>query len=250
MQKNINFIYKTLRVASIIYCIMIIILLYTDHLILDNRIMVIMSLLVIIDNVLYSVLKDKMTEKDSEYRKYLVKKIEKQEGLPNIEIENQKKDIAKKDIKEEEEHIEKEPEQVDILLQMLKNNDETTAYFKISKRQAQSSFWFSIIACVIGIVAILLSIYAVFEIGNIQFAIISIIGGAITELIAGTVLVIHNKSALQLNYYYDALHENEKFLSAVNLADKLENDKKEGMYIEIIKAQVSSSCKRETKDDK
>ncbi len=33
-------------------------------------------------------------------------------------------------------------EQKDILIQMLKNNDETTDYFKISKRQAQSSLVF------------------------------------------------------------------------------------------------------------
>lgn len=244
MRKTIYVADKILKVFSIFYCLVVTILLLTDHLMLDNKTFIFLSLLVVADNVLYSVLKDKISEKDSEYRKYLVNKIEKHENLLSIENENQKIGLEKtEEVKEEAEPIEKEP--VDILYQMLKNNDETTEYFKISKRQAQSSFWFSIIACVIGIVAILLSIYAVFEIGNIQFAIISIIGGAITELIAGTVLVIHNKSALQLNYYYDALHENEKFLSAVNLADTLENDKKEGMYIEIIKAQVSSSCKRE-----
>ena len=237
MRKFIDILYKILRVASILYCIAVIILLYTNYLVLDIRIFIFLSLLVIIVNVLLSVLKGIMSEKDSEYRKYLINKIEKQENLSNLVIENQKLLIEKKD---EAEHIEKESEQVDILLQMLKNNDETTAYFKISKRQAQSSYWFSIIACVIGIIAILLSIYAVFKIGNIQYAIISIIGGTITELIAGTVLVIHNKSALQLNYYYDALHENEKFLSAVNLADKLESSKREQMYIEIIKTQTKS----------
>lgn len=53
-----------------------------------------------------------------------------------------------------------------------------------------------------------LSLYAIFKIDDMQFAIIGIVGETITELIAGIVLVIHNKSALQLNYYYDALHEN------------------------------------------
>ena len=53
------------------------------------------------------------------------------------------------------------------------------------------------------------------------------------------VLWIHNKSALQLNYYYDALHENEKFLSAINMADKLSKEKKEEMYIEIIRKQIA-----------
>ena len=53
-----------------------------------------------------------------------------------------------------------------------------------------------------------LSLYAIFKIDDMQFAIIGIVGETITELIAGIVLVIHNKSALQLNYYYDALHKN------------------------------------------
>jgi len=136
---------------------------------------------------------------------------------------------------------EKRTDQRDILLQMLKNNDEITDYFKISKRQAESSFWFSIIACIIGILTICLSLYAVIWLKDMQFAIVGIAGGSITELIAGTVLIIHNKSALQLNYYYDALHENEKMLSAINLADKLGDNERAQIYIEIIKAQIKTN---------
>ena len=40
-----------------------------------------------------------------------------------------------------------------------------------------------------------LSLYAIFKIDDMQFAIIGIVGETITELIAGIVLVIHNKSA-------------------------------------------------------
>ena len=127
-------------------------------------------------------------------------------------------------------------EQKDILIQMLKNNDETTDYFKISKRQAQSSLVFDYF------------LYnrnyndmSIFKIDDMQFAIIGIVGETITELIAGIVLVIHNKSALQLNYYYDALHENEKFLSAINLVDKLEDTEKTQMYIEVIRAQIKQT---------
>lgn len=166
----------------------------------------------ILMNVLCVILIEAFQTGDSKYRKLLIEEIE-------------------------EENIQGK----DILMQMPENNDETTDCFKISKRQAQSSFWFSIIACIIGIITTCLSFYALFEIKDIQFAIISIVGGTITELIAGTVLVIHNKSALQLNYYYDALHENEKILSAINLADKFGKDKREKMYVEIIKAQIRTS---------
>lgn len=181
----------------------------------------------------------KNSEEDSQYRNFLLKEIEDRENSETI-VQKETEEESESET-ESKEILEKKSEQKDILMQMLKNNDETTDYFKISKRQAQSSFWFSIIACIIGIIMICLSLYAVFEIKDTEFAIIGIVGGTITELIAGTVLVIHNKSALQLNYYYDALHENEKILSAINLADKLENTEKTQMYIEIIKSQIRES---------
>ena len=78
---------------------------------------------------------------------------------------------------------------------------------------------------------------------NLGISIIAALSGAITEIISGVVLWIHNKSALQLNYYYDSLHENEKFLSAVNIADKLSEEKKEDMYIEIIRKQIDIRTK-------
>lgn len=189
-------------------------------------------------NVIFNICKNKILQTDSEYRKFLIKEIEGQENEKN-----------KSELEEDTDFTERKVEQKNILMQMLKNNDETTDYFKISKKQAQSSFWFSIIACIIGIIMICLSLYAIFKIEDTQFAIIGIVGGTITELIAGTVLVIHNKSALQLNYYYDALHENEKFLSAINLADKLEDTERTQMYIEVIKAQIKQNNKKE-KDEK
>lgn len=203
---------------------------------------VIVLLYVIVHSILSKILE---SEEGSEYRKFLINEIEQEDNLSNKEKNDEK-------IKDNnEENIEtKKSDKKDILIQMLNNNDEITDYFKISKRQAQSSFWFSIIACIIGIVAICLSLYAVFEIKDMKFAIVSIAGGTITELIAGTVLVIHNKSALQLNYYYDALHENEKFLSAINLAEKLDDYTKRQIYIEIIKKQIGieRKDKKEVKD--
>lgn len=126
----------------------------------------------------------------------------------------------------------------DIIAQMLDNNDEIKEYFKISKRHAKSSYRFSIISCIVGILMLGLAIYGVVVVNDLEVAIIGTISGAITEVISGTVLWIHNKSALQLNHYYNALHQNERFLSAINMADKLSNEKREEMYIEIIRRQI------------
>ncbi len=69
------------------------------------------------------------------------------------------------------------------------------------------------------IVAILIPI--VFRL-SFQMSIIPAIGGVITELIAGTALVVYRNSLSQLNHYHKALHEDERFLSSVNLSWKIQ----------------------------
>ena len=100
----------------------------------------------------------------------------------------------------------------------------------------------------IGIIVVIIAASGIVVFKSLGISIIAAISGAITEIISGIVLWIHNKSALQLNYYYDSLHENEKFLSAVNIADKLSEEKREEMYIEIIRKQIDIQPK--DKDNK
>lgn len=126
----------------------------------------------------------------------------------------------------------------DIIALMLKNNDEINEYFKISKSQAKTSYMFSIVACCIGIVLLIGSVVGVFVINKLEIAVISLVSGAVTEVMAGTVLWVHNKSALQLNHYYNALHENEKFLSAIKLVEKIKADNRDEVYKEIIRKQI------------
>ena len=121
---------------------------------------------------------------------------------------------------------------------MLKNHIEIKEYFRISKNQSKFSFYFSIISSVIGIIVVIIAASGMMVFKNLGISIIAAASGAITEIISGIVLWIHNKSALQLNYYYDSLHENEKFLSALNIADKLSEEKRENMYMEIIRKQI------------
>jgi len=134
----------------------------------------------------------------------------------------------------------KKSDNKDIIALMLKNYSEITEYFKISKKQAKSSYRLSLISSVAGICILAVSVYGVVIGENKELALVGIISGAIVEVISGTVLWIHNKSALQLNHYYDALHENEKFLAAINLAEKLNDEKREEMYMEIIRKQINS----------
>lgn len=250
-----------IRILGIINCFLLVIYIITtisisiifDFNIIANKItiiiFVIMVLALIILAMAYQILENIGIKDKFDYREYLLDELNpsKTNEESNKDKKENKDEIENDDVDKNNTVITEKLEKKDIIALMLKNNDETKEYFKISKNQAKSSFWFSIIACIVGIVMIGISLYGVFKMKDTQFVIIGIVGGAVTELIAGTVLVIHNKSALQLNYYYDALHENEKFLSAINLADKLEDDDKRSMYIEIIRAQIQTAnvCKRE-----
>lgn len=129
------------------------------------------------------------------------------------------------------------------LLLMQQNSEETTEFFSISKTQMKRSFLLSIITCGIGICLLIAAIVlALFE-DSLNPSIITAIAGAITEVFAATSLWVHNKSAQQLNRYYDALHENEKFLSTINVVDKMSRDQKDAMYQEIIRHQLNSESK-------
>ena len=72
-------------------------------------------------------------------------------------------------------------------------------------------------------------------------AILPIISGAVIEAIAATTLIVYKKSLEQLNRYYDALHDNEIFLSAVNLANKISYEKRDDTYNYIIKTKLEST---------
>ncbi len=183
----------------------------------------------------------------NEYREYLVKELEK-DYEKNFDTDKLKKSA---DDDKENEHVvrdiiieQSKNEKKDIIALMLRNNDEITEYFKISKTQAKSSFWFSVISCIVGMGALAIGIYGIVVLKDVSVSVISLISGSISELISGTVFWVHNKSALQLNHYYNALHENEKFLSAVNIADKLSAEKREEVLIEIIHKQINSESSK------
>lgn len=127
----------------------------------------------------------------------------------------------------------------DILELMSINMREIKEYYVLSKTMAKDSFVLAVVMCILGFVIILMSIIAAF-LKDITFieSLIPIIGGSIVEVIAGTTLVVYKKSLEQLNQYYEALHNNERYLSLVNLVDKLNNDKKNDVYISIINSQL------------
>lgn len=196
----------------------------------DGAILLLVTVIIFVIEFVTSIFTNRKNEPDSEYRNYLINKLQDtQDG--NIYTEYTLRSTRNAD----NSNIERNR---DIIALMLKNNDESTEYFSISKEQARASFVMSIVACSVGIVILAGSVFFAFFAKEAEASIISLIGGVVTELIAGTVFWVHNKSAIQLNRYYNALHESEKFLSTISLVDRLSPDKRDEIYIEIIRKQL------------
>ena len=221
-----------------------------------NEMTVLLFFMVSMCNILVKLTEHLTDRIDSryEYREYWVKELERSTDKAD---EGKNKNSNEKVESASENSIDivideqRKAEKRDIIVLMLKNNDEINEYFKISKSQAKSSFWFSVISCIVGMGALVIGIYGIVILKDVSVSVISLISGSISELISGTVFWVHNKSALQLNHYYDALHENEKFLSAVNIADKLSAEKREKVLVEIIHKQINSeSSKTKTENTK
>lgn len=130
--------------------------------------------------------------------------------------------------------------EIDVLGRMMINLEDIKEFYTWSQKQAKASFILAVSMCISGfvlmVVAILLPV--VFRL-SFQMSIIPAVGGAITEVIAGTALIVYRNSLSQLNHYHKALHEDERFLSSVNLLGKFSTvEARDDMLREIIRSEI------------
>ena len=159
----------------------------------------------------------------------------KEEILKNNGINNKLLDP----VHSEKEAFFKQKGQRDSIVLMHENTKEIRDYFSISKRHAELSFWLAILNCLVGIVLLCLSVYYALSRPNIEPSILAAVAGAISEIFAAASLNVHKKSLIQLNHYYKALHENEMFLSTLNIVRSLSIEKRDELYIEIIRNELN-----------
>lgn len=121
----------------------------------------------------------------------------------------------------------------DIIELMLSNMAEIRQYYAISKSQTRLSFALATSFSGLGFLLFVVTIYR-YGVNTIQPVSLGVVSGAICELFAGTALLVYRDSLRQLNQYYKSLHENERFLSAVNLVERLSKEKQSEVMKEII----------------
>lgn len=130
--------------------------------------------------------------------------------------------------------------EIDALGRMMINLEDIKEFYTWSQKQAKASFILAVSMCISGFVLMVAAILlpVVFRL-SFQMSIIPAVGGVITEVIAGTALVVYRNSLSQLNHYHKALHEDERFLSSVNLLGKFSTvEAQDDMLQEIIRSEI------------
>jgi len=111
-------------------------------------------------------------------------------------------------------------------------------YYDWSKKQAKIICWVAVGSCIAGaliiVAAFVLSILRLF---SFEQTLVTAISGMITEVFSGTTLIVYRSSVKQLNYYHKSLHEDQRFLCAVDLSWRLSKDiERDKMLATIIKS--------------
>lgn len=115
--------------------------------------------------------------------------------------------------------IENEKEQ-DIFHTIQLSLNQLNEYYTINKGQAKSSFRFSVIAILLGLLTILVGVWLNYS-GqeNVNLVYISGISGTILEFIGGAYFFMYKKSLEQINLFFGQLIKIEDTMLAIKLAD-------------------------------
>lgn len=136
----------------------------------------------------------------------------------------------------------------DILGLMINNLGEIKQFYKLTKNQAENAYKLAKNSSIAGIALIVVAIFIALIFNNNQIAMATTAGGVIVEVLAGTSLFVYQKTLKQLNYYYASLHNNERFLSIINIVGK--TNIKDELYQKIVESELDNLKNYEIRNDK
>ena len=136
----------------------------------------------------------------------------------------------------------------DIIGLMINNLNEIRQFYKLTKEQAINAYKLAKNSSIAGICLIILAILVAVIYNNNQIALATTAGGIIIEVLAATSLFVYEKTLKQLNYYYASLHNNERFLSLINIVSK--TNIKDELYLKIVESELDNLKQYEIKNDK
>lgn len=153
-----------------------------------------------------------------------------------------------------ENSTEKDNSHIDALAMMRVNLTAIKDYYEWSQKQARTAFNWAISFCFMGLALVIAACaIQIWTKSDNKIPVLVSIGGIVTEFVSGTIFIIYRYSLSQLNHYHNALHEDERFLSSVNLLSYFSSDeKKDEMLKEIIKGEIEMNLegtKESSKED-
>lgn len=129
----------------------------------------------------------------------------------------------------------------DVISLMINNVSELREYYVISKRQANRAFSSTLLVCILGFLIFVAGIVASALTGQ-NLAIYTTISGSIVEVIAGLFFWLYKNTTSQLNLYHERLGSTEKYLTVMQLTEKMSPEKKDETYRYIIEAILSNDA--------
>lgn len=112
---------------------------------------------------------------------------------------------------------------------MIKNVAELREYYIISKQQANKSFSSALLICFLGFVVFISGIIMSYF-SNQNIIIYTTVSGSIVEIVSGLFFWLYKNSIYQLNIYHERLGTTEKYLTAMQLIEKMSKDKQDENY--------------------
>lgn len=120
---------------------------------------------------------------------------------------------------------------------MVKNVAELREYYVISKQQANKAFSSALLVCFLGFIVFISGIFISY-ISNQNVIIYTTISGGIVEIVSGLFFWLYKNSIYQLNIYHERLGTTEKYLTAMQLIEKMSPDKKDNTYRYLIEVML------------
>lgn len=138
-------------------------------------------------------------------------------------------------------HIKPKEKMDDVLSLMIKNVGELREYYVINKQQARNSFSAALFISFLGFTLFAVGIALTFISNSGNIIQYSTIGGAVVEVIAGLFFWLYSKATKQINIFHKSLLNTEKFLTAIQLVEKVSQDSRDKAYIYIIEKVIDSN---------
>lgn len=98
------------------------------------------------------------------------------------------------------------------------------AYYTLVLDQARRSFTWALVAAAIGLVFFIGAVGVILLLQLENVAIISVISGAIIEVVSGINFFLYGKTSLQLGEFQSRLDQTQRFLLADSVCERLDGD--------------------------